>query len=118
MMKAVCVILVVIVSANAAPYSAYEDNSLKEDATVIDLSQYGTSIYGTPTGESGRRVAQYNPERDQLNPEELGEYLEGDMLMPPDLARNGLVSTSSHWPGGVVPYEITGSFGENSSFFS
>lgn len=96
----------------AKPFPAVEDNSLDNDDTPsIDLSQYGSSIFGVPSNETGKKVASYDPATSNLNPEELGEYLEGDMLMPPDLARNGLIATTSHWPGGIVPFEISGYFG-------
>lgn len=111
-MSVFIVVAMVIAAVNAAPYASFEDNTLDEDATYIDLSQFGLSIFGEPSNETGKVVASYDPNTSGLNPEELGEYLEGDMLMPPNLARNGLVATSSHWPGGVIPFEISGYFGK------
>lgn len=56
----------------------------------------------------GYAVSLWTPESD-LNPEELGEYAQGDLLIPPGNfeARNGLRATSTHWPKGVIPYEIS-----------
>lgn len=116
-MSVFIVVAMVIAAVNAAPYASFEDNTLDEDATYIDLSQFGLSIFGEPSNETGKVVASYDPKTSGLNPEELGEYLEGDMLMPPNLARNGLVATSSHWPGGVIPFEISGYFGKYLSFY-
>lgn len=107
----------IIAAVYAKPYPSFEDNTVDEDEDVplIDLSQFGSSIYGVPSNDTGRVVEQwmasYDPETSDLNPEELGEYLEGDMLMPPDFARNGLIATSSHWPSAFVPFEISGYFG-------
>nr|CAD7571777.1 unnamed protein product [Timema californicum] len=42
-----------------------------------------------------------------VNPEELGEYLEGDILFPESLSRNGLRAERSRWPGGVVYYTLS-----------
>jgi hypothetical protein len=46
----------------------------------------------------------------EVNPEELGLYLEGDIVT--SKARNGLTSEGARWPGGVIPYEIAGYFSE------
>lgn len=113
----IAIFAVAIATSNAAPYASFEDNTLDEDVTYIDLTHFGSSIFGVPSNETGKIVASYNPQTSDLNPEELGQYLEGDMLMPPNLARNGLIASSSHWPGGVVPFEISGYFGIHFSFF-
>jgi hypothetical protein len=44
----------------------------------------------------------------EVNPEELGLYLEGDIMTRN--SRNGLTSEAARWPGGVIPYEIGGYF--------
>lgn len=77
----------------------------------IDLTQYGRSIFGEPDNSTGEILAKYNPETDGRNPEELGSYLEGDILMPLGQARNGLSATSARWPNGIIPFEIRGNFG-------
>lgn len=107
--------LLLITACNAVPIPSIDDNRIDTDTDVIDLSQYGSAIFGVPSNNTGNRVAHYDPTRDQLNPEEMGEYLEGDILMPPDFARNGLIASSSHWPGAVVPFEITGYFSKYSA---
>jgi hypothetical protein len=46
----------------------------------------------------------------EVNPEELGLYLEGDIMARN--SRNGLTSEAARWPGGVIPFEIGGYFSE------
>jgi len=46
----------------------------------------------------------------EVNPEELGPYIEGDII--PHNSRNGLSAVSARWPGGIVPYEIGAPFSE------
>ncbi|XP_068155186.1 hatching enzyme 1.2 [Drosophila tropicalis] len=80
---------------------------------IIDLSSYGSSLFGKPDQElTANLVANYSAETNEMNPEELGSYLEGDILVPQtDITmKNGLTTQSSRWPKGVVPYEIRGNF--------
>lgn len=62
-----------------------------------------------PDEETGRRVAQWTKEM-KVNPEELGSYLEGDIMVTKDTKRNGLTDESKRWPNGIIPYIITGNF--------
>ncbi|XP_011193243.2 high choriolytic enzyme 1 [Zeugodacus cucurbitae] len=85
----------------------------EEPKDVIDLSFYGNALYGTPDNEvTAQLVANYTAEESPVNPEELGSYLEGDILVPIGKVstRNGITTPSSRWPNGVVPYEIRGNF--------
>jgi len=50
-----------------------------------------------------------------VNPEELGLYLEGDIMQ--HTSRSGLTAWTARWPGGVVPFVIGGAFSECSSEF-
>ncbi|XP_058056148.1 hatching enzyme 1.2-like [Anopheles bellator] len=86
------------------------DNSLDETEPVIDLSHLGPELYGLPDEAVGKRVAEFNPATDGGNVEELGSYLEGDILIDRPEGRNGLASTSTRWPNGVVPFVISGNF--------
>ncbi|XP_034183444.1 zinc metalloproteinase nas-13-like [Osmia lignaria lignaria] len=63
-------------------------------------------LYGLPDGKTGRRVAEWH-ENMTSNPEELGSYVEGDILFPMGTGRNGLRASSATWPNGVVPYIIS-----------
>ncbi|XP_055602365.1 astacin-like [Uranotaenia lowii] len=74
-----------------------------------------SSDYYTPSEEVGRKLSQYNSEVDQRFPFEygLGHYYQGDiMLVPPKDEKVSIPDTWTTyiWPGGVIPYEITGNF--------
>lgn len=81
---------------------------------LIDLTRFGERIFGQPNKTAGEKLS--NLEADaMLNPEELGPYLEGDLLIPRGkkiIYRNGLTAYSARWPRGVVPYEIYGRFSQ------
>lgn len=63
-------------------------------------------IFGKPSNETGARVAGWSI-RSSVNPEELGEYAEGDILFPPNFGRNGLRNGISRWPDGIIPYMLS-----------
>lgn len=86
--------------ANAGPIMSDDSEDL------IDLSQYGTQMFGQPDSGIGDLVQNFT----EGNPEELGSYLEGDLLIPHGAPRNGIVGQSYRWPGGVIPYEVSKSF--------
>lgn len=98
-----------------APVAAFPlDEDLQNtlfELGFIDLSQYGRSIFGEPDNSTGERLANYHTENSTQNPEELGSYLEGDILMPIGQARNGLSANAARWPNAIIPYEIRGNFG-------
>ncbi|KAM8707427.1 hypothetical protein ACLKA7_011503 [Drosophila subpalustris] len=80
---------------------------------IIDLSSLGSDLYGTPDQEeTAILVDNYSEDEDAVNPEELGNYLEGDILLPRtrQFARNGRPEMSSRWHQGIVPYVIKGTF--------
>lgn len=109
----ICLTFVIAAVVNTVAYPPFDDNFLTEDEDVemIDLSHYGSSIFREPNNETGLLVASYDPNTDTRNPEEIGDYLEGDILIPPSQARNGLIAITSHWPSAIVPFEISGYFG-------
>lgn len=76
-----------------------------EDADTFDLSYLGSEIYGKPSENAGKNVEEWTEEM-EVNPEELGEYLEGDILIPSD-GKNGLLGETTKWKDGIVPYEIS-----------
>lgn len=76
------------------------------DDDTIDLSQFGSRLFGKPVQiDSEKFSSTYG------NPEELGPYLEGDLLIPSE-ARNGMKAESLRWKNGLVPFEIRGSYSE------
>lgn len=77
----------------------------EQQSDTIDLSSFGVMLFGEPDESVGKAVRDWTPDHDQ-NPEELGTYVQGDMLIPGVEGRNGLVTASSRWPNGVVPYSF------------
>lgn len=77
----------------------------------IDISRYDEAIYDKPSLETGKLVSEWNEDM-EVNPEELGEYLEGDILFQ-KRTKNGLVALSTRWRNGVVPYVIKGPYSED-----
>lgn len=97
------------ISANTLDLPPPQQNS----KDVIDLSFYGMAMFGKPDHkDTAELVANYKTANATVNPEELGSYLEGDILVPTDgvTTKNGLTTQSSRWPNAVVPYEIRGNF--------
>ncbi|XP_053982426.1 zinc metalloproteinase nas-4-like [Hylaeus volcanicus] len=83
------------------------DNSVDSPEGVIaHLQHFGEVLYRFPDNATGEIVANWHEGMDR-NPEELGSYAEGDILFPPQLAKNGLKAESARWPGGVVPYVLS-----------
>ncbi|XP_059054050.1 zinc metalloproteinase nas-1-like [Achroia grisella] len=87
------------------------DNSIDGDDNTIDISHLGTEVYGTPKNESGDSVSTWS-ESSLMNPEEMGGYAEGDILIPKPLGRNGISHETYRWPGGIIPYVIEGYFNQ------
>lgn len=56
----------------------------------------------TPDEETGIRVSQWTKESN-VNPEELGRYLEGDIMVTNSIERNGIRGDNYRWQGGVIP---------------
>ncbi|KYN01688.1 PREDICTED: zinc metalloproteinase nas-4-like [Cyphomyrmex costatus] len=83
------------------------DNAVNSPGGLIaHLRNFGSSLYRFPSNETGLKVAQWREDMD-VNPEELGEYVEGDILFPPNVGRNGLAAVSARWPNGVIPFIIS-----------
>lgn len=76
----------------------------------IDLTNFGPEIYGKPNKESGDRLTEWMKSPNGTNADESGTYLGGDILFPTKNQRNGLITESSHWPKGEIPFEIRGTF--------
>lgn len=77
----------------------------------IDLSHYGTRLFGDPSKDVGKEVENWKNNPNGGNPEEMGSYLEGDMLFPRGKSRNGLIAETYRWPDGQIPFEIVGDYG-------
>ncbi|KAH8409659.1 hypothetical protein KR222_001294, partial [Zaprionus bogoriensis] len=49
----------------------------------------------------------------EANPEEMGDYFQGDIVLSPRITmRNGMPYPSARWPNATVPYELLGEFTE------
>lgn len=83
----------------------------------IDLSHYGSSLFGEPSKDVGLEVENWKDNQKSGNPEELGSYLEGDILFPRGMSRNGLIAETYRWPDGQIPFEIVGDYGIIRQFF-
>jgi hypothetical protein len=83
-----------------------------ESDVLIDLSFLGPDLFGEPDPAIGEKLENWTPE--DGNPEELGSYLEGDILMPLQakgkIGRNGMTASSYRWNKREIPYVIAGSF--------
>lgn len=101
---------ILLTSRTFLTFPLQDENSLDE-TIAIDLSYLGEKVFVNPNPETGRRVEVWN-ETSLENPEELGEYAEGDIVFP-KMSRNGLIAMTFRWPNGVVPYEIGGYYSES-----
>lgn len=78
------------------------------DGEEIPTAQYGARMYGLPDLEFGKKLDELDVT--QTNPEEIGPYLEGDMLIPGPVPKNGIVGNAYRWPNGRIPYVIAPTF--------
>lgn len=70
----------------------------------IDLSFLGVKIFGRPIENDGQIFKGHSG-----NADEIGPYLEGDLLIPTN-GRNGMKPEALRWKNGEVPFEIHGNF--------
>lgn len=84
----------------------------KLEQEPLEPLHYGETAFGVPDEKTGAKVGDWSPSSSKVNPEELGEYLEGDILFP-NRAKNGLLAFSAKWDGGIVPYVISGPYNDN-----
>ncbi|CAH2051774.1 unnamed protein product, partial [Iphiclides podalirius] len=87
-------------------------NGIQGGDVGIDLSSLGPDAYVSPNNSSGNALSEWS-ESSLVNPEELGNYGQGDILMPHYLTRNGMKEQSSRWPNGIIPYSIEGGFNQD-----
>ncbi|GAB0089241.1 Metalloendopeptidase [Sergentomyia squamirostris] len=103
------IIFIVLILAG---YSACQEEEAT-DEKIIDLSHFGSMLYGNPSSVNGRRLERWRNEDNVGNPEEQGSYIQGDILIPKSLVRNGLRSQSSYWSNGIVPLQVIGPFSDS-----
>lgn len=111
-----CLLVIVFLICNSiARPSFFLTNFINDDADDEDLgvmeylNGFGEKLYKQPDKKTGEAVSKWTPSS-KLNPEELGNYAEGDILFPPQIGRNGLRAGTARWPNGRVPYVFGGNF--------
>ncbi|XP_058828147.1 hatching enzyme 1.2-like [Topomyia yanbarensis] len=84
----------------------YEDEEFE-----FDLSMLGEGLYEPRNGNhTQKRLDQsVDSEAEDSNPEEAGNYVEGDIYQPL-VAKNAIKFKSKKWKKGIVPYEISDEF--------
>ncbi|XP_011704941.1 PREDICTED: zinc metalloproteinase nas-4-like, partial [Wasmannia auropunctata] len=82
----------------------------------VGSSPYSKNIEGNyktePDHETGVKVAQWTKEM-KVNPEELGNYFQGDIMLSNRTTRNGDANPFSRWPNRIIPYIISGQFSQD-----
>lgn len=107
-----CAVLAIFgIKANPIQLHDESNNEIDDDDDgFIDLSQLDGRAFGDPDEEVGKILQEAYNETTDLNPEEMGSYFEGDILMPKIEGRSALSDTSKRWPRGEVPFVIKGNF--------
>lgn len=101
--------LILLNKAKAYPMVEYEEGNNDDEAELaVDISYLGEGIYKSPDPNVGKLLEGWN-ETSPENPEEFGEYAEGDIIFP-KRGRNGMIPETFRWKNGVVPYVISSSF--------
>ncbi|XP_025988895.2 zinc metalloproteinase nas-7 [Solenopsis invicta] len=78
-------------------------------STIFHTRDLKESHMMIPDKETGVRVAQWTKEMN-VNPEELGSYYQGDIILTHNTQRSGVTDKELFWPNGEVPYVIEGDF--------
>ncbi|XP_012287938.1 zinc metalloproteinase nas-7 [Orussus abietinus] len=105
--------LALAMSCDSPPRMVSDLTDEEANENLMDrLTYLGDRIYGVPKNSTGLKVDNWD-ENSGVNPEELGEYAEGDILFTPQTSlRHGLSDLSKRWPNAVVPYVISPNFSE------
>ncbi len=87
------------------------------DEIIGDFSKIASHIYGQPNQSVGEKISKWSKE--QASAESLGSYFQGDILIPREHGRNGIMDFSMKWANGTIPYVISKDFSniENSYVF-
>lgn len=109
---ATCFIFDRIIASPVSSYQEVPDNELDSaNNDKIDLKDLENIMYGVPSEETGKKVAEWH-ENVGVNPEELGEYAEGDILFPGGSLRSALRSEYTRWPNKTLHFMISPVFSE------
>ena len=99
-------LLIVIVISAAIKFSTSFPTK-KVDSP--DLKTNGKSIFILPNKRTGKNLKEWTKANKKGNPEEQGNYFEGDIMIDVE-GRNGVKLSAQKWPSGKIPYEVIGSF--------
>lgn len=105
-----CFFIVIIISDSSYlvfGYSISFRDSLENNVNGLE-NQLRIVIH--PDLSVGPKVENYDDRSSLENPEELGNYFEGDIILQQN-GKNGLVKDVYRWYNGVIPFEIKGTFG-------
>lgn len=86
--------------------------SIRAEEEAFDLSFLGENLFASPDMKVGNMLNEKSVNEMQENPEEVGSYVQGDLLVPRSAGKNGMKQEYYRWQDGVVPYEIAGRFSE------
>lgn len=84
---------------------------MKGVATIV-LAALVSLALAAPDRRFPKTGKEWTPES-LINPEELGDYFEGDIELPlPPMGRNGMIDEKYRWPGGRVAYVLDSAYTE------
>lgn len=107
-MKSILILIVIVVAIKLS--ESYPTNKVDK----ADLKRNGKSIFILPNQRTGKNLKEWAKANKKGNPEEQGNYFEGDIMIDVE-GRNGVKLSAQKWPSGKIPYEVIGSFSELSS---
>ncbi|XP_011498434.1 PREDICTED: zinc metalloproteinase nas-13-like [Ceratosolen solmsi marchali] len=105
-------IFLLVAHCSGRPSTSYHHQLDNPSDTANLIENVEDRMFVAPSNATGVKVSQWHANM-SVNPEELGEYLEGDIMLPNTFKRNGMRLESFRWPGGVVPYMISPFFNED-----
>lgn len=104
--------LVMMILSDGGYFISGHPYSLVHSPEEANEIQNKIRVMTQPDLNIGPKVDNYDDRSSLENPEELGSYFEGDIILQLN-GKNGLVEEVFRWPNGVVPFEIKGTFGES-----
>lgn len=106
-MNLVCLLFVIYVGLVIA-------KNVDVESLRIDLPSFGRSLIGTPSTDVGQSLTKWMQSSTRYgNAEEIGSYMEGDILFPNGQSRNGIRPEVFRWPNGHIPFEVRGKFSKS-----
>ncbi|XP_045124478.1 zinc metalloproteinase nas-4-like [Portunus trituberculatus] len=86
---------------------------MKGVASFVLLAALASPALAAPDRRFPKTGKEWTPQS-LVNPDELGDYFEGDIVLPlPPMCRNGLIDEKYRWPGGRVAYKFDTTYSED-----